>query len=506
MDASDPQTVCAAVVVALVVYGLFRWSPDPLRHIPTVGGPTASLLSFVSTSQWRNNARDLIMEGYQKYPGSIFKIAAYDRWIVVVNGTSLIEDLRKRPDDEVSFLDSVEENLSLKHTVGRGAAENPYHLNFVREKLSRAIPALIPDFVTEFACAFADYVPTKGSEWTTVAAFPFMQKAVARATTNVFVGQPLCRDEEYLRLAIIYTNSITDDRDIMKHVPGSLLKSIVATVTSATWRTNREVYPFLKPLIDERRKNMAEFGDDWTDKPTDLLQWLIEEAPVQRQTDMQIVERIMDLHFAAIHTSSTTSTHVLYYLATEPEWVETLRAEIEPIVAAEGWTKNAIAKMWKLDSIFRESQRVNGISVVSLTRLAMKDVTLADGTFIPKGTNLAASSFGTHFDDGILPGAASFDPFRWARMREASEAEATKHQFVNTSPEYIPFGHGRHACPGRFFASNELKVLIAYILLHYDFKLAGGATTRPENLYIDDSVVPNPTVEVMFRKRESTLE
>ncbi|KAH9923131.1 cytochrome P450 [Epithele typhae] len=436
---------------------LFRWSSDPLRHIPTVGSPTASLLSFVSTSQWRNNARDLIMEGYQKYPGSVFKIAAYERWIVM-------------------------------------------------EKLSRAIPALIPDFVREFACAFADYVPTKGSEWTTVAAFPFMQKAVARATSSVFVGEPLCRNEDYLRLAIIYTNSIVHDRDVMKYLPGSLLKTIVATAMSAAWRTNREMYLFLKPLMDERRKNMAEFGDDWADKPTDLLQWLIEEAPTQRQTDMQIVERVMDIYFAAIHTSSNTSTHVLYYLATEPEWVETLRAEIEPIVAAEGWTKNAIAKMWKLDSIFRESQRVNGISVFSLTRFALKDITLADGTFIPKGTNLAASSFGTHFDDGILPGAASFDPFRWARMREASEAEATKHQFVNTSPEYLPFGHGRHACPGRFFASNELKVLIAYIILNYDFKLAAGATTRPENLYIDDSVVPNPTVEIMFRRRESTLE
>ena len=40
-----------------------------------------------------------------------------------------------------------------------------------------------------------------------------------------------------------------------------------------------------------------------------------------------------------------------------------LRAEIEPIVAADGWTKAAMGKMWKLDSFLRESQRYNGIGI-----------------------------------------------------------------------------------------------------------------------------------------------
>ncbi|KAH9923128.1 uncharacterized protein BXZ73DRAFT_51090, partial [Epithele typhae] len=88
--------------------------------------------------------------------------------------------------------------------------------------------------------------------------------------------------------------------------------------------------------------------------------------------------------------------------------------------------------------------------------------------------------------------AAPFDLYRWARMREASETEATKHQFRNTSLDYIAFWHGRYVYLGRFFASNELKVLIAYILLTYEFKLARGATVRLENLFLDENVIPNP--------------
>ena len=39
-----------------------------------------------------------------------------------------------------------------------------------------------------------------------------------------------------------------------------------------------------------------------------------------------------------------------------------LRAEIEPIIKEEGWTKNAMGKMWRLDSFMKESQRLNGMS------------------------------------------------------------------------------------------------------------------------------------------------
>ena len=55
--------------------------------------------------------------------------------------------------------------------------------------------------------------------------------------------------------------------------------------------------------------------------------------------------------------------------------------------------------------------------------------------------------------------------------------------------------------PGRFFAANELKALLAFIVTSYDFKLAEGGS-YPENLYIAENIVPNPTAELMFRKRQ----
>ena len=58
--------------------------------------------------------------------------------------------------------------------------------------------------------------------------------------------------------------------------------------------------------------------------------------------------------------------------------------------------------------------------------------------------------------------------------------------------------------PGRFFAANELKALLAFLVLNYDFRLAEG-TERPPNVHHAELVVPNPNTKLLFRKRQSPV-
>jgi len=109
-----------------------------------------------------------------------------------------------------------------------------------------------------------------------------------------------------------------------------------------------------------------------------------------------------------------------------------------------------------------------------------------------------------------------FDGFRNARMRE-KEGEGAKHVMMTPTLNYLPFGHGRLAwyeyfvfwsrrmteslySPGRFFAATEIKMLLAYVLLNYDVKLAGGRG-QPADWWFGFHSMPDPTVEVMFRRR-----
>jgi len=67
--------------------------------------------------------------------------------------------------------------------------------------------------------------------------------------------------------------------------------------------------------------------------------------------------------------------------------------------------------------------------------------------------------------------------------------------------DYLAFGLGKHACPGRFFASNELKLVLAHLVVSYDVKLEDEGV-RPSNVSFSDTLLPNPNAHVFFRRRQ----
>ena len=97
-----------------------------------------------------------------------------------------------------------------------------------------------------------------------------------------------------------------------------------------------------------------------------------------------------------------------------------------------------------------------------MTRKVLKDITLMNGTRLPKDTLVVVATDPVHYDEANYTNADVFDGFRFARLREG-EGEGTKHQFVNTSLDYMAFGHGKHAwCVSfSFDFSKELLVLTA---------------------------------------------
>ena len=112
-----------------------------------------------------------------------------------------------------------------------------------------------------------------------------------------------------------------------------------------------------------------------------MLQWILDEARDRKESLDHVTMRLQVQNFSAIHTSSNASshallslvyaeliceqslTHALFHLLANPSIIPTLQEEIEEVLSGEGWTKTAFDKMWKLDSLLRESQRFTGITV-----------------------------------------------------------------------------------------------------------------------------------------------
>ncbi|KAI8990628.1 cytochrome P450 [Trametes punicea] len=490
------QVLWAAIAVIGVAY-LVKWKTDPLNSIPTVGGSSWPLLSIIGALNFTLNSKRLLQEGYKKYYGSVFKVPLFDKWVVVASGPEMVKDIRRRPDDELSFSEGVDDTLQISYTFGPQTRQDPYHVDVLKEKFTRSVPAILPDVVDELTLAVPQHIPADSDEWLEVHVKPAMQQIIARASNRAFVGLPICRNQEYLDLAISFAIDIVKDGTLLRLTP-RFLKPLVARLSSRVRSTFHKTIPYIKPLIEERRELMEKLGDQWADKPDDMLQWLIEVAKT-RDSDEGIVRRILSVNLAAIHTTSNSVTYALYHLAERPDFVQALREEIEPIIRGEGWTKNAMDRMWKLDSFLKESQRYNG-GLASLTRKVLKDMRLHDGTLIPRGSTIMVAADATHYDGSIYADADVFDPFRFSRMRE-QDGDGTKGQFVNSTLDYFSFGHGKHACPGRFFASNELKSLLAFIILNYDMKLSGDGS-RPKNIYLALTVIPAPKGKILFKKRE----
>ncbi|KAF5010406.1 hypothetical protein FDECE_3458 [Fusarium decemcellulare] len=73
-------------------------------------------------------------------------------------------------------------------------------------------------------------------------------------------------------------------------------------------------------------------------------------------------------------------------------------------------------------------------------------------------------------DPNVLPEAEKFDPMRMYRLR-LKPGQENMHQWVMYSDLNQTFGAGRHACPGRFFAANEIKTLIVLAVMKFDVRM-----------------------------------
>ncbi|OSX67134.1 hypothetical protein POSPLADRAFT_1164419 [Postia placenta MAD-698-R-SB12] len=493
------QYVFALLGILATLY-FVRWSTDPLRHIPAIG-PSAPIVSYLSAYRYCRNAQSILQEGYHKY--KVFRVSLVDRWVVVVSGADMNEELRKVPDTHVSFQEAADDLIQLKYTIAPDVNEHPIHTPVIRGPLTRNLGALFPDVVDEINVAFPELMPpaAKRGDWVAVSVRDTMGRIVSRASNRIFVGLPLCRNPDYLKTVVEFAFSVAKSRTIINAAP-AVFRPIVGHFLPWAKRAVRNAGVHVKPLIRLRVSKMQDAGDDQTDKSCDYLMWLIEEAQKTKQNLDIVVQGILVSNFAAIHTSSNSITHSLLNLAAYPQHVQPLREEIEGIIKEYGWTKEAIGKMWKLDSFMRESQRLSGISGISVMRKVLQDITLSDGTYLPKGTLVVAAAFATHTDERYYENPEVFEPFRFYDMR--TENDALRKQYVNTSREFITFGHGKHACPGRFFAVNELKAMMAYIILHYDVKLEEGVS-RPENVWIWHNISPAST-KVLFRERQSKVQ
>lgn len=115
--------------------------------------------------------------------------------------------------------------------------------------------------------------------------------------------------------------------------------------------------------------------------------------------------------------------------------------------------------------------------------------TLSNGQIIPSGVVIEFPSSCVARDIGNFTDPGEFDAFRFYNIAQQYQNEKTgsygpisNTEFSAAEPRTLSFGYGRHACPGRFLASAEIKMVLGHILTEYEIKLPAGVLGRYKNL------------------------
>ena len=272
----------------------------------------------------------------------------------------------------------------------------------------------------------------------------------------------------------------------------------------STWRGHQYIRTAKKLLVPEinRRRNLAASGKPLEDD-NNLLSWMMEIASPQESDAASLAHLEVVMSLASIHTSQMNAVHVLYDLVAQPGYLEPIREEIQEVIEEDGkwmtWQKTSFSKLRKLDSFMRESQRFNPPTLLSMHRVMLQSHTLSDGTVLPKDAHISMAVNSIQNDPDVTPNPEVFDGLRYYKLRQ-QEGQSHLHQFSTTQDRILNFGHGANSCPGRFFASLEIKTILVRLIMDYEFKLPEGQG-RPKNLRAHEFIFPNPDATLFIRQR-----
>ncbi|GBC24073.2 cytochrome P450 [Rhizophagus irregularis DAOM 181602=DAOM 197198] len=326
--------------------------------------------------------------------------------------------------------------------------------------------------------------------------FEIVTKIISDPIANIIIGEEESQHEEVLNS---FANFIIDSM-IFLTIPPFLdiiypgLQEYVNRIQIRLGLYNpadKHRKPLLKHIEKQVRKRLQEkekYGDSWK-RPDDHLQDLMEEHDPNNISCPYLLDRIYLIIFASIHTTAIAITNVILSLASRPEYMQELYEEqlkvhketnVNGIIPFE-----ALSDMKKLDSFIRETLRLS-VNVAGIDHLVKKDYTFSNGLQIPK--NCITSIY---IDDVYRDEPKSFEPFRHLDINIASKV----------TKNFLTFGNGKHACPGRQLAVNNIKFFMHNVILKYNFRTVSSKIEESRGTGFTALPVETSTAGVIFEKR-----
>ncbi|KAJ5646066.1 cytochrome P450 [Penicillium lividum] len=336
-----------------------------------------------------------------------------------------------------------------------------------------------------------------GETWHTIDWDKDTTGIISRAVASVFVGPEMASDPEWQTLVQRYVREFFTAVGELHawRAPFWPIVQWFLPHTSACRALVKRARVMIGDVVHRRAEEteVAQRQGRTAPRYNDVISW----SSNMSSNELPAGDIQLALAMAALFTTSEALRQILIDIAKHPELAAPLRQEITQSISDHGLCQTALQKMILLDSVMKESQRQIP-TLVGLERKVIRDTTLPDGTTISKGSHIMVDS-SDMWSPEVHNNPDVYDGYRFVKRRHVGDKAS---QFVQSSREQNAFGGGRHICPGRFFASTELKICLAHILFKYDVRLKEGYFSAPVSLGVYASVDPVAQLEV--RRREQT--
>ncbi|RIB09669.1 cytochrome P450 [Gigaspora rosea] len=451
----------------------------------------------------------LILESREKY-GETFSLYVYGQIMTIVGKETTHEVLRK--DQDFSFLQGFRKTQIPTHLVFKHPTVADKNIiiirDFVAGKLKHLISRLQKNIINAIDLHIGECVAPK------VIRYPRKTVAdiIAIPIANIIVGEECYNNEDMLETVKTLTFSLIKlvrIPPILSFIHPWLHQQIITIPIRVGWnpisKHIKVILNCIKPVIEKRLNDKKRLGDAWV-APLDALQIFLDDPKVAPDFNPNninydyIVNGIARLIFSAMATTSNGATQVLYALVERKQqyWQELYQEaqEINKQCNGNELTVDDIDRMVKLDSFVKESLRFTSPIVALPHKCISKSYyTFANGYQVPSGRIVSLNLLDTYYDEE-LQGQNPTEFYAYRHLERNSPVTKLERNFLS-------FGGGKHACPGRTFAVNEIKIFIHKILLKYDVR-TNNEKIESIKRYIGPYLVPI-TIGLVFENKKKAL-
>jgi cytochrome P450 len=488
--AQESLTIAPASMVALLLFLCWLgWISHPRSsskesNVPMVAGG----YPFIGHAlEFDSNTEEFLQRCRDEY-GSVFGFKIMGRTFVFVD-SSHRDTYFVSNSNELSFQEAVMRVVVPQFTIGMDAILHEWHIPIIRRQMSlqrvSQFYSTIQEQTIHTLCQELGALKP-GESYVHGDIDGLTSRIVAACSAVSFLGPELGREKEILHVFLHFHSSCFHVMSLAFVLPHSMLWFFARNVNTYRMTLRR----LIVPEVHKRRaaENLMSSND---------LLSIMTQLTISGQllTAEQIADRCMSLIFASMVTTAGVLRHAVYDLAGYwDRYSEQLIQEQEQVIAVHGsaMTSAALGAMPQLEAFMNESMRLSGVPIQH-TRVFMSD-SQHEKTLMEKNHQIRLPKRATVCMSGYL---LNHDPNVFAEPREFHMKRFLQDDCNPETLGLFPFGIGRHACPGRFFAKAEVQSTLCTLLRHYQVRTVSGQVPKYRRVPVETTRIREP---VQFTK------